>query len=79
MRLTELRLDLIEGLPLIDAAAYLVLWTEEQARLPPVKRRAHLKDKSRMPDGRTAFEDPYLKLRILLQMIRTDLRRRCLV
>src|SRR5688500_6502522 len=46
------------------------------AAYPPVKRRGHVKDKTREPDVRTAFEDPYVLERIRLQMIYSDLEAR---
>lgn len=60
-----------------EAAWALLLETEEAIRdLPPVKRRRTIKDQSREPDLRTAFEDPHVQDRIWLQMQLSDLRER---
>jgi len=75
---TDMQLTLadIEAMDPAQATVLLVQVEEAAAGLPPVKRRPHIKDQTRGPDVRTAFEDPYVYERIYLQMVLSDLRAR---
>jgi len=71
-----LTLAAIEAMPIKAAAGLLSQVEEAAASLPPVKRRKHIKDQTRNPDLRTAFEDTYVFERIYYQMVITDLRKK---
>ena len=66
----------IECMTSEEAVAVLAQVREAIASLPPVKRRKQIKDQTREPDVRTAFEDPYVMERIRLRMQESDLLER---